>query len=216
MNDAWLATYTAASSAAGRLARPKTCTGKNNPVDTVAQTSLQKLNALRLVRSKTHTNGNMTAIIMMRGTARENEVTKKAMARALAPKSKLPFPLAELDELPSAAAAPAARVTTDPRRAVVGRLASSETDTPRNDESAAVMDAARIAARGATQRPRLLIRWLDNDVVVVVVIVIRALATRVVVVVDPPRTRVVTGAIVVGVGVIIIVGVIIVVGVVVE
>ena len=145
------------------------------------------------------------AIIMMRGTARENEVMKKAMARALAPKSKPPFPLAELDELPSAAAAPAARVTTDPRRAVVGRLASFATDTPRNDASVAVVDDTRIAARVATQRPPLLIRWLDNDVVVV----IRALATRVVVVVDPPRTRVVTGAIVVVVG-IIIVGVIIV------
>lgn len=148
------------------------------------------------------------AIIMMRGTARENEVMKKAMARALAPKSKPPFPLAELDELPSAAAALAARVTTDPRRAVVGRLTSSVTDTPRNDASAAVVDDARIAARGATQRPPLLIRWLDNDVVVVI---IRALATRIVVV-DPPRNRVITGAIVVVVGVII-VGVIIIAGV---
>lgn len=144
------------------------------------------------------------AMMVMRGTARENEVMKKAIARALAPKSKPPFPLAELDELPSAAAAPAARVTSDPRRAVVGRRLASSLAMDTRQNASPVVDA-RIAARGATQRPPLLIRWLDNDVVVVI---IRALATRVVVV-DPPRTRVVTGAIV-GVGVII-VGVIIIV-----
>jgi hypothetical protein len=143
----------------------------------------------------------MMAIIVMRGTARENEVKKKAMARALAPKSKPPFPLAELDGLPSAAAASAARVTTDPRRVVV-RLASSAMDAQRNDASAVDAFPHRvIAARGAT-RPPLMIRWLDNDVVVSIV---RPLATRVVVVVvvvvvvDPPRTRIVNGVIIVAI-----------------
>tara|TARA_B100000131_G_scaffold239996_1_gene232253 strand:- start:2849 stop:3427 length:579 start_codon:yes stop_codon:yes gene_type:complete len=76
----------------------------NKAHDTVAHTSLQKLSALRRVRSNAQQNGNKIVITINSGTAKKNDVRKKVIARSLAP--RLNAPSFSRVASPGAAAAP--------------------------------------------------------------------------------------------------------------
>jgi hypothetical protein len=164
--------------AGGKFSRPLTFTGKNNDVDTVAQTSFTKLNALRRVRSNTQQNGKINTMMQINGIASVNDVAKKAMARILEPKLA---PLALASEPPGAVAAPLDAHVTTLARAVscvlitarCARAFRAASATPRALRASRAIDpsdrpigvaCARAAPRGRTARARCAAGTTKDDV----------------------------------------------------